>query len=113
MGVCNSDKRKTQFKFEVSTGFIHHFSDKTEWNNFCVQADEGNNSRLRVAVCDESDDMMVWDYDLTNGHVFLKRLDGVDGKRRCISVGPIGGEGAEDWLKIDNRCMTNVFGRFV
>ena len=104
VGVCNADKRKSKFAYDVETGFLHHHSDRTEWTNFCVTAQDGNKSRLKTAICDASDDSMIWDYDSTNGHVHLR-----SDRKRCIVVGPIPGD---SWMKISNRCATNAFGRF-
>ena len=77
------------------------------------RAEDVNNSRLRVAVCNDDDPSMVWDYDKLNGHVYL-RAD----RQRCIVVGPIGHVGADQtleatqWMKISNKCRTNTWGRF-
>merc|ERR1711957_576261 len=68
----NADKTKSNFKYDQSSGLLSHDSDKTQWNNFCVQAYDVNNSRLRVAVCDASDMFQVWDFDNLNGHVYLR-----------------------------------------
>ena len=105
---CNPSKRKTKFAYDEATGFLKHNSDKTEWNNFCVRAEENNNSRLRVADCDANDPQMVWDYDDKSGHVYL-RAD----RKKCIVVGPVGIEGDEElWMKISNKCANNVWGKF-
>ena len=105
---CNPDKRKSKFSYDKTTGLISHSSDKIEWNNnFCVQASEGNNSRLRVGVCDENDLSQVWDFDSLNGHVYL-RAD----RKRCVVVGPIGSEDGAVWMKISNKCSSSVWGSF-
>ena len=104
VGVCNASKRKSKFAYDEETGFLRHHSDKLEWNNFCVTAQDGNGSRLQTAVCDASDESMLWDYDSTNGHVHLR-----SDRKRCIVVGPIP---TDSWMKISNKCATNAFGRF-
>jgi hypothetical protein len=104
VSICNPNKRKTKFAYDAETGFLRHQSDKTEWNNFCVKANDNNNSRLVVAVCDANDATMTWDYDSLNGHVHLR-----SDRKRCIVVGPIPGD---SWMKISNKCATNAFGRF-
>ena len=104
--TCNPDKRKTQFAYDDSTGLLSHDSDKTQWNNFCVQAADGNNSRLRVAECDASDMFQVWDFDKLNGHVYLR-----GDRKKCVVVGPVGGEGSDPWMKISNKCASNTWGK--
>ena len=123
---CNPKKRKSKFAFDEDTGLLHHQSDRTEWNNCCVRALDINNSRLKVAVCDASDENQVWAYDKLNGHVYL-RAD----RKRCIVVGPIGYDDEESndyssgdvgssdddsdvqslWMKISNKCGSNIWGQ--
>ena len=103
---CDPSKRKTKFAYNADSGLLHHQSDKEEWNNFCVRAEDGNNSRLRVADCNENDPSQVWDYDSNNGHIYLR-----NDRKRCIVVGSIGASD-DAWMKISNRCATNTWGRF-
>merc|ERR1711907_328887 len=106
MMECNASKRKTQFAYNATSGLIHHSSDREEWNSFCVRAEDGNNSRLRVANCDEDDSKQVWGFDSNNGHVYLR-----SNRKSCIVVGSIGA--SEDvWMKISNKCATNTWGGF-
>ena len=73
-----------------------------------MKANDGNNSRLQVAVCDSSDTTMIWDFDNSNGHVYLR-----DDRSRCMVVGPIGSNDGAMWMKISNKCASNTFGRFL
>ena len=105
---CNVEKRKSKFFYTESTGLISHESDRTEWNDFCVQAQDGNDSRLKVAVCDQNDASQVWDFDSLNQHVHLRA-----GRRRCVVAGPIGEvDGGAVWMKISNKCASNSWGTF-
>ena len=108
MGLCNADKRKSLFAYDTETGLLRYNSDKEEWNNFCVKANDGNNSRLQVAVCDSNDTTMIWDFDSSNGHVHL-----AVNRSRCIVVGPISGDDGAMWMKISNKCASNTFGKFL
>ena len=109
LGPCNANKRKSLFAYDQETGFLRHNSDKEEWNNFCVQAQANNNSKLKVGICDSSNTMMIWDFDNSNGHVYLR-----DFRSRCMVVGPISDSGdGSMWMKISNKCASNTFGRFL
>ena len=114
--TCNPTKRKSWFAYNETTGLISHGSDHNGWNQFCVRAEDGNNSRLKVAVCDANDASQVWDFDVRNAHVYL-RAD----RKRCAVVQPIAFDddgnaideaNFEGWMKISNKCYTQSFGFF-
>merc|ERR1712226_1343515 len=103
---CDVGKRKNSWAYDATSWLISHFSDREEWLNFCVQAKEGSGTRVRIADCDTSDEMQVWDY--ADGQIRLRAQPDV-----CMQSSTLHDDFSNDddnYLKTTNKCTSTVFG---